>query len=159
MKYLWAFLVGIFLIGLGVVITFFELSEFTFFNDNNFAKEDFTYEDYELSYNNSCITLNLYNNKNYEIVYDETLDNQIIVSYPYIKDMYNINMYENKYDDCKVYNFDLYFEFRSFTIKPYIDRLIEDIKDKKIYNYANISYEKVIISLPKNIEHELNIVH
>lgn len=140
---IWTVLINIILIGVGSLMTFDYFISFEYINDlpqDNYKFDSIIYE--ENITKNTTI-----NNNNVDIEIDNSLeDNKIKIKVEYYKEFYDIEK-EIVYDKESDY---IYFHYvyanKKFSFNDGVTNdIINDIKNKKIYNYSLLSDIKVTV--------------
>lgn len=134
------------LIGSGIAVSTYEISEYTFINELSplIEKELVTKE---ITYKDNLYILDYWYGNIIYVEANEIEDNKIIIEYE-TTDFANIELREiNDY---------IYFRNKSnINIKKITDDIIEHLKDKKLYNYEYVMEADIIVKANKGIINKL----
>lgn len=139
-------LASIVLLGSGIAISAYEVSEYTFVNELSplIEKELVTKE---IIYKEN---LHIYDYWNGNIIYiedNEIKDNKIIIEYE-----------DTKFNSIELIEFDDYIYFRDtgiVNIKEITTDVIKHLKEKKIYNYEYLTETDIVVKADKDIINKL----
>ena len=149
-------IIGLVLIGIGSVISLFEIMEYEYIDEAYYAADYVREGTKSISVNGaSCVVLDIPTDEhisNYKIVYDDNIRNDIVIEYKYLEDVYDlvIDDYDNNYKGCK--EIELEYESRGWSsnIRNFVTVIVDNLKDKKIYNYfKNVDFDMVIVVRPE----------
>ena len=157
------FIIGMVLVVFGSIMTAFEVMDYTIIDVNasdNSLIEKKT-EIVDISPYSYCIDLDVRDDKDldvsYSIIYDDTLGDEIVLEYSYIKNVYNIHAYKEFYDGCTEidveYNINIW---KSFA-KSFIQDFYNNLKEKKIYNYTEFNNIKVDIKVNPKYRNNIRV--
>lgn len=137
-KRLLIFLISIMLIGIGTAVSIFEFMDYEYINDissKTYAKK---VERYEIIPNSTVLKMNFYYQSSVKIIEDNTLEN-IIMEITYY-DEKNELIYDNREN-----NYNISFKYKNINDKKIINNIIDDLKNKKVYNYSKLAFAEVVI--------------
>ncbi len=160
MKNLVTFIIGIVLVGIGSVICVFELMEYKYVDEPFINSEELKLGSKTVTLEDSKnIVINLPTNErySYNIVYDENLTNKIIIKYNYLENVYDLKLYESNYGSKKVIDINPKIYNWNTTIREYIKVFIDNLKDKKIFNYGYLNYGDIEIIVNPIYKDNLNV--
>lgn len=136
-KFIFPFLISVVLITVGCFITFDTFRHFEYLDYNrNIKTKELNYEIDKITY----IDLDA----PYDIIADETKDN-LTIEIIYDEKFIEIYNYEHKN------NIDLDIHYKNNNFYDIYDEIIENLKNNKIVNYANVNEVKYKIYAPKEI--------
>jgi len=150
-KHLITLILGFILIGVGSVVTAYELMDYQFINKGYYSettmKEGF--KKIKIDRYSECIKISvpkIDDNKNYKIIYDRELTDEIVINYKYLNGIYDINVEEiDDFSKCREIRIDYSVKNFNFRIRTIVDDIINNLKEKKIYNYTKDLYSEVEI--------------
>ena len=144
-------IIGFILIGVGSAITVFELIDYEFINEV-YLGETIKEGTKRININNmDCIKLELPkigHQKRYNVVYDSELGAEIIVKYKYLNGIYDMKVeYDSDFNKCQDIELEYSNDNLGVRIRTIIDDIINNLKEKKIYNYGKVLYEDIEIRI------------
>lgn len=148
-KHFVSLILGFILLGVGSVVTVFELIDYEFINKPYYG-ETLKEGTKRIGIDNfDCIKLDipeLGHKKRYNIVYDREIGNEILIKYKYLDGIYDISIEEvNNFSTCQDIKIKYGADNFKFRIRTIIDDIINNLKDKKIYNYTKNVYDDIEI--------------
>lgn len=147
-----SFMVGLATMGVGIGISIIEIASTEFSNELPKTKLEYTtkVDEYTMEDNLFIGDHDYYyyfNETEYEI--DESLGNQIKIEISYYKDLRYVESYKNSYN--KFTEIDFYYDGK--YSKKFTDLIIDNLKNKKFYNYEKLYNADIkVIATSANIE-------
>lgn len=142
-KSLIAFLISIVLIGIGISISVFEFMDFEYINEAPINHYLATVESYEIIPNSSIIKMDFNHQSDVRIEERNDIEN-IIVEITYYSEECKL-IYDKLIYDNSVNEYDISFRKKNSNDKKLINNVIEDMKNKKVYNYSELFRGEVVI--------------
>ena len=155
-KYFWSYIFGLVLVGISIPLMISDVLSFTYIEEIPLK-----YKSYEVTseYKFGIPTSADENNKflfyidaeDFEIVYDETLDNEVLVKYTFYKidQKVEIDKYPNEIHIYTTY---------SFFSKEFLKIIIDNLKERKVYDYHALMKKKVAIYINPGVEKNIEII-
>ena len=132
------FIIGLSLIGIGTGFSIFNVFSIDYINEAPNTKFELASKEYIYEYTDNLVFHHA-NNKSY--IVDESLGNNIKVNIEYYKD---INMIEYMSSQFNIYTVIDFWNYNRVN-KNIINLIIDNLKDRKIYNYDLLYENKVNI--------------
>ena len=146
-------IIGIALIGIGAVVTVFELADYEFIDEAYYNDKYVQYEERTFDITSPhCIEIELPlddRHDNYKIIYDENVQiGTIKIKYAYLEGIYDLEIKNrNKPGQCQEIDIDIETSNNGVKIKEFVSDIVKNLQEKKIYNYAKIIYEDIEITV------------
>jgi len=141
------FLTGLGITGIGSGITVIEFASTEFIDEAPDSKYELTTKTFEYQIDDKLVFRNYY--KYPEIQVDETLQDTVKVEVSYYKDLMKIQQFEN--NDYNFNNIEIWTNIK--WDKKIIELILNNLKDKKIYDYEQLyDYKITIYTSSNNIE-------
>jgi hypothetical protein len=150
-KHLITLILGFILIGIGSIVTAYELMDYQFINKGYYSETSMKEGFKKIKINNSyeCIKISvpeIDDEKNYKIIYDRELTDEVVINYKYLSGVYDINVIEiDKFSKCREIRVEYSVENFNFRIRTIVDDIINNLKEKKIYNYTKDLHSEIEI--------------
>jgi len=126
-------IIGFLLIDFGSAALAFDFMNYDYVNES--PEHNYSYQTITKSYSLDQITNFSYDYGTYEIIEDETLDNEVVIEINYIEELINLNIKDSEETiSMTIDDKDYYFN----QIKPIYNLLMEDLKEKVIHNYMKL---------------------
>jgi len=161
-KHLITFVIGLLFISIGTVVTAYELMDYQIINTGYYS-DSMSEGSKKISIddNSKCIKLSipeLDDRKYYKITYNSDIGNNIIIKYKYLDGMYNLKLEEKSdFNSCREIKIRYSTEDFNFRVRTIIDDIINNLKEKKIYNYAKDFYNEIEIVINPEYEELIRI--
>lgn len=150
------FIIAISLTGIGTGLVIFDIASTDIINEAPETKFELITKSYEYNFDDNFVISNCnsysyygcyYYNKNYEYVTDENLTDKVEITISYYKDLLYIDSNEYNIDKYKV--LEIWDNSTGYN-KYLLDNILDNLKNKKIYNYEKLYEYKVVIKSSSN---------
>lgn len=144
-------LAGLGLLGIGVGVSILDISKTEYIDEAPIAKYELVTKEFNYKISDNLL-INDYIFRNVDYVIDESLEDNVKITIKYNDKLSDIILTEEQQYDYTAINFEINDSFS----KDIVNLIVDNLKNKKIYNYGKLYYYEITITASEEAINRLN---